>query len=283
MENLFNFLKKTFHIFLFVLLLVLSLIMLNINMSYPHYIMATTSQKVAAPLYAFWNRIMSHFDLEHENQSLAEQNRRLMQLLSNNYLIKDDSTHIYTIENRDSLNIQKKQLFVYLNATVIFNTINKTNNYMIIDKGSEDGITPDMAVVAPQGVVGIVDCVSDHFASVITLLHPNCRISAKVMPINQLGTILWDTGNPEEATLHDVPQHSIVEVGDKVITSDYSTIFPANLPVGEVCGKNSNVNNSFLNITVRLSVPFDKLNHVYVIKNLYRSELDSLKNRFKNE
>ena len=283
MGNLLNFLKNQFHIFLLVALLVISLIMLNRNMSYPHYIMATAGQQVAGPVYDFWNRLMSHFDLEQENRDLTEQNRQLMQLLNANYLIQDDSTYSYTVEIGDSLKRQKKQLFAYLNATVIFNTINKTNNYMIIDKGAKDGITPDMAVIAPQGVVGIVDNVSSHFASVVTLLHPNSRLSAKVMPINQLGTILWDTGNPEEVTLHDIPQHLSVEVGDKVITSGYSTVFPADIPIGEVSIKKSNVNNSFLNITVKLSTPFDKLNHVFVVKNLYRDEIDTLKNKFKNE
>jgi rod shape-determining protein MreC len=283
MGNLFDFFKNQFHIFLFVALLVISLILLNRNMSYPHYVMATAGQQVAGPVYDFWNRLMSHFDLERENQDLTEQNRQLMQLLNANYLIQDDSTYIYTVETGDSVKRQKKQLFAYLNATVIFNTINKTNNYMIIDKGAEDGITPDMAVIAPQGVVGIVNNVSTHFASVVTLLHTNSRFSAKVMPINQLGTILWDTENPEEVTLHDIPQHLSVEVGDKVITSGYSTVFPADIPIGEVSNKKSNTNNSFLNITVKLSTPFDKLNHVFVVKNLYRSELDTLKNKFKNE
>jgi rod shape-determining protein MreC len=283
MSNLFNFLKNKFHLFLFVLLLVVSIVMINRNMSYPHYIIATTGQQVAGPVYDFWNGLMSHFDLERENQDLTEQNRKLMQLLNANYLIQDDSTYIYTIETGDSLKRQKQQLFAYLNATVIFNTIHKTNNYMIIDKGAEDGITPDMAVIAPQGVVGIVDNVSAHFASVVSLLHPNSRLSAKIMPINQLGTILWDTENSEEVTLHDIPQHLNIEVGDKVITSGYSTVFPADIPIGEVSSKKSNTNNSFLNITVKLSTPFDKLNHVFVVKNLYRSELDTLKNKFKYE
>jgi rod shape-determining protein MreC len=259
------------------------MIMITQNMSYPHYVMATIGQRIAGPVYGSWNRFTSHFDLIRENQDLTEQNRQLMQLLNDNYLIQDDSTYIYTVDISDSLKQQKKQLFAYLNATVIFNTTNKTYNYMIIDKGAEDGISSDMAVVAPQGAVGIVDNVSSHFASVVTLLHPNARLSAKIMPANQLGTVLWDTGNPEEATLHDIPQHLNVEIGDKVITSGYSTVFPANILIGEVSSKKSNINSNFLNITVKLSAPFDKLNHVFIVKNLYHTELDTLKKQFKDE
>jgi rod shape-determining protein MreC len=252
-------------------------------MNYPHYVMATMGQQVAGPVYGFWTRFTSYFELKRENRELLEQNLQLMQLLNANYVIQDDSTYIYTVETGDSLQQQKKQLFAYLNATVIFNTTSKTYNYMIIDKGANDGIMPDMAVIAPQGVVGIVDNVSSRFASVITLLHPNTRLSARIMPVNQLGTILWDTGNPEEVTLHDIPQHLKIEAGDKVITSGYSTIFPANISIGEVSSKKNNINNSFMNITVKLSTPYHKLNHVFVVKNFYRAELDTLKNKFKNE
>jgi rod shape-determining protein MreC len=154
---------------------------------------------------------------------------------------------------------------------------------MIIDKGAEEGIVSNMAVIAPSGVVGIIDRVSAHFSSVVSLLHPNTRISAKVMPINQIGAISWDDGNPEEVTLHDIPQHLSVNIGDSVFTSGYSAVFPENILIGIVKNKTSNTNNSFLNISVKLAVNFNYINHVYIVKNLYKNEIDTLKAGFKHE
>ena len=168
-------------------------------------------------------------------------------------------------------------------AHVIFNTLNKTYNYIIIDKGKKEGIVPDMAVLSPNGVAGVVSDVSDNFSTVISLLNPSSRVSARILPINQIGTVVWIDPDPAIAQVIDIPQHLMVSVGDSVVTSGYSDVFPKDLLIGTVVEKYDNPNNTFLTIKIRLATDFGKLHTVYLISNLYKSELDALKSEFKNE
>lgn len=168
-------------------------------------------------------------------------------------------------------------------AHVIFNTINKTHNYIILDKGKKDGVVPDMAVLSPNGVAGVVSDVSDHFSTVMSVLNPDFRVSARIIPINQIGTVVWVDDDPTIAQVVDIPQHLMVAVGDSVVTSGYSDVFPKDLMIGTVIEKYDNPNNTFLTIKIRLSTDFRNLHSVYLISNLYKPELDSLKSKFKNE
>ena len=168
-------------------------------------------------------------------------------------------------------------------AHVVFNTINKANNYIIIDKGKKEGVIADMAVLSPTGVVGVVSDVSENFSTVISLLNPDSRVSAKIFPVNQIGTVVWVDPDPAIAQVTDIPQHLMVAIGDSVVTSGYSDVFPKDILIGTVIEKFDNPNNTFLTIKIKLATDFRNLYHVYLVSNLYKPELDALKNQFKNE
>ena len=195
------------------------------------------------------------------------------------FIFSDDSIHsVFFGEGKN-----KRRMYDITTAHVVFNTINKTYNYIIIDKGKNDGIVPDMAVLSPSGVAGVVSEVSDNFSTVISLLNPNSRISARILPINQIGTVVWMDPDPTIAQVTDIPQHLMVSVGDSIVTSGYSDVFPKDLLIGIVVEKYDNPNNTFSTIKIRIATDFGKLNNVYLISNLYKSELDDLKSEFKNE
>jgi len=174
-------------------------------------------------------------------------------------------------------------MYEYTSASVVFSTINKTYNYIIIDKGRKSGVVTDMAVVSSKGVVGVVSDVSENFSTVLSLLNPYSRISAKIIPINQIGTVVWMDDDPTIAQVIHIPQHLMISEGDSVVTSGYSDVFPNGLLIGTVIEKFDNVNNTFLTIKIKLATDFRNLDNVYLISNLYKPELDDLKSRFKNE
>ena len=236
-------------------------------------------QKITGPVQKFANNIHKQFRYAKENAYLVQQNIEFLKEKERMFIFSEDS--VYSIFS--STGKHKRKMYDMATAHVVFNTINKTHNYIIIDKGKKDGITPDMAVLSPNGVAGVVSDVSDNFSTVISLLNPNSRISARIMPVNQIGTVVWIGYDPAVAQIIDIPQHLMVAVGDSVVTSGYSDVFPKDLLIGTVMEKYDNPNNTFLTIKIRLATDFRNLNNVYLISNLYKHELDSLKSKFKNE
>lgn len=281
MDNLSEFLKRNFHFFVFVILQVLCIIMISKSMRYTSFVLANVCRTVVSPINEGWNKVLRHFDLEEENKALIAQNIKLLGQQDNAYIFKYDS--LYSAIHEDTTTKKKIILYEYSAANVVYKTTDKTHNYIMIDKGRVDGITIDMAVLSANGVVGVVNDLTDHFAAVIPMLHPDSRISAKIIPANQIGTILWDGRNALYAQLHDIPQHVEVKVGDSIVTSGFSNIFPKDILVGTVATVKESKNSSFLDIQVKLATNFNNVNTVYLIRNLFTNETDSLKQNFKNE
>jgi rod shape-determining protein MreC len=195
------------------------------------------------------------------------------------FIFSEDTVYsVFSGENKN-----KRRMYDITTAHVVFNTTHKLNNYIIIDKGKKEGVTYDMAVLSPNGVVGVVSDVSENFSTVISLLNPNSRVNARIIPINQIGTVVWIDADPTVAQVIDIPQHLMVAVGDSVVTSGHSSVYPKDILIGTVIEKYDNPNNTFLTIKIKLAADFRNLHNVYLISNLYKSEIDSLKTKFKNE
>ena len=284
MNNLLVFLKRYFHVLTFVVLQVLCLVMISRTMNYPGFAIARATKVLTMPINWMCYSFIRHFNYSKENQYLTEQNLMLLNAQEGNFLVSSDSVTPVEGNYTDSLGRTKRvRLYEYTSANIIYNTIHKKNNYLIIDKGAEDGIEPDMSVLSAEGVVGVVSEVSRHFATVISLLHPDCQISAKVHPANQLGTITWRYGDPQSVYLEDIPEHLNINEGDSVLTSGYSNIFPSGILVGTVSEKSKDPTASFLTLKVKLATDFNHINTVFVVRNLYREELETLKSNMKED
>jgi rod shape-determining protein MreC len=279
MNNLKELIKHYFHLFIFILLQILAIVLIYQNSNYQHFVISTATQSITGPVQNFANLFYKQFHYASENEYLIQQNIQFLREKDNMFIISEDS--VYSVFSGEGKN--KRRIYEYTSAHVIFNTIHKTNNYIIIDKGKKEGVMPDMAVLSPNGVVGVVSDVSNNFSTVISLLNPNSRVSAKIIPINQIGTVVWLDNDPSVAQVTDIPQHLMVAIGDSVVTSGYSDVYPKDILIGTVIEKFDNPNNTFLTIKIRLATDFRNLNNVYLISNLYKSELDSLKSKFKNE
>lgn len=252
--------------------------MISKSMKYTSFALHRVCQTIVAPINEAWYNVIRHFSLEAENEQLVQQNITLLNERDNAFTFKDDS--VYTAAIRDSNQLVKTRLYDYSYANIVYKTTEKTHNYIIIDKGRADGVTIDMAVLSAGGVCGVVSDVTEHFASIISLLHPDARISAKLLPSNQIGTVLWDGISARYAQLYDIPQHVPVSIGDTIVTSGYSNIFPKDILVGIVEDVHETGHSSFLTIKVRLATNFNNVNTVYLIRNIYTSEMDELKSNF---
>ena len=282
MNNLIEFFKKAFHIIVLAVLLILSIVMLGTSLSFNEHSLARGVQSIVGPIQKSGAGMIHRFRLGPENEELVKQNIELMRERENMYIEKDDTT-LTEMSQPDSLHRERIRMYDYTYAHVIFRTVDRAFNYMIVDKGAKDGICRDMAVLSPSGVAGVVTDVSSNFATVRPILHPESRISAVVIPANQNGTVIWEGDDPRVAYLEAIPQHSEINIGDSVFTNGYSNIFPKGLLIGTVKEVQVGNNASFLTIKVKLATKYTDIYTVYLVENLFKSELDTLKANFKDE
>ncbi len=269
---------SSFHIITFVVLQIIALICISRSMNYTRFALAEISTSITAPIYATWSGVWRPFTLVDENQALINQNIALLNQSKNLFCsVGDTMTYV------NDTTPEAKKLYAYNSAQVIYNSTDRKRNYIIIDKGEMDSVRTDIAVLSPSGIIGVVTHTTQNFATVMPLLHPSSRVSAHIMPANQIGTMVWKEGTKNTGILQDIPQHAIINVGDSVFTSGYSAVFPKNILIGTVTSATNNPKNTFLDIEILFATDFSNLNHVYLVHNLFHEEIDSLKIHFDHE
>lgn len=258
----------------FVLLLSGSLYMLFAYNNYHKNIWVNSSNVVVGNFYDRYSELTDYLKLGATNKALAEENARLRALTEEAYYITD------TLHYKKVDTIFKHQ-YSYTIAKVINNSVTRKNNYLTLNKGAMHGIAPDMAVVSSNGIVGIVRDVSEHYCTVMSVLNWNSKISSKIKKNEYFGSTIWDGESSDIVSLIDIPIHAPLEVGDSIVTSAYSTIFPEGVLIGTV-SKTGKTDESFKNIKVKLATDFRNLTYVYVITNHFKEERDSLERRVLN-
>lgn len=227
-----------------------------------------------------------YFSLYDKADSLAQAVDSMQARLANARLIQVPIRDTFFLVSYDSLSktdsVLRKTLrpqYEFITARVIKNTISGANNWLIINRGKNDGVQPEMAVVSVSGIVGIVRHVSEHFSLVMSVLHQQAKISVSLPnQKNAFGSMLWLSGDPTEMTLRYIPQHFPLKENEPVVTSGYSLMFPQGHPVGHVKGtpRPDPENPYFLEVKVSLSQDMATVRDVAVVRNLFKAELDSL-------
>ena len=189
------------------------------------------------------DNITSYFHLRADNAQLLEENARLnaeILELQNGQTRKRDVNDTLTTRNREPLSSEETPYiradldYAFIPARVIAFSDDRHHNYITLNKGSRDGVTPDMGVIGKDGIVGVVQSVSNHFAVVAPVIHEGIFISAMIRKNNYMATLHWRAPNIHRAELEDVARHVDVKLGDTIVTSGLSAIFPADVPVGIV-------------------------------------------------
>ncbi|MFO8235519.1 MAG: rod shape-determining protein MreC [Bacteroidales bacterium] len=267
MQNLIRFLLRYYFVILFIAIETLSISLLINNNNYQNSKFVGFTRSLSGTFYGKINNIRQYLKLKEENKRLAEENVRLKNYLSS---LEEPPGENKLLPENISDTVMEKQ-YHYNKARVINNSINKQHNYITLDKGSEDGIEPEMGVVADDGVVGIVHGVSDHFSTVISVLNNELKISAKHKNSGYFGSLTWNGEDYQYVRLQEIPLHTKLSNGDSIVTSGYSTIFPEDILIGFV-DEWEEKGGSFYEINVRLSLDFKKLSHVYIIQNSFADE-----------
>ncbi len=237
--------------------------------------------------------MLDYWSLDARVDSLAQENSRLQQDLANRNAVQVDLRDTFFSVRYDSLfrndSIRHRVTrpeFTYLTAAVIGNSINGANNWLMLNRGSSDGLQSDMAVVTRSGIVGIIREVNRDFSLVMSVLHRQTKISAALKKERAFGSLIWEGGDPAIMTLKFIPKHfDKIQVGDTVITSNYSQMFPHQHLIGTIAEKpvQDPENPYFLNMQVRLSQDMSTVQDVYVVRNIFALQIDSLQRTQHNE
>ena len=272
MRQLLEFLVKYRAFFIFLLLQIICGWMIVANNNYQRTVYLNTTSSVFGSIVERADNVSDFFSLRKVNKTLSEENARLRELILQTNPESLDSLVSFSIPSDSLDSIQ----YVVRAAEVIDNSVRFTNNFITLDKGSNDGLMPGMGVINENGIVGKVRSVSKNRAHVISVLNTNNPISSKLKRTNRLGTTRWDGIDPGVARLLYIPVDVDVQVGDTVITSSFNSIFPKDVMIGIVKSVNPDKHQRDFEIEIDLSVDFATLSYVYAIENRLKPETDSL-------
>jgi len=264
-----------YHLFMiFILLEALALVFIYKSSSFRNTVIMANVDEVKGSvkgITAHWNDYFAlkgkNYELENKNRNLLDENTYLK--VQNEKLLQNLS--LYTFVENDSL-----KTFHYISANVVENSLNKKDNELILNVGTNDGVSKNMGVISSSlGVVGIVDRTSKNFSVVTSVLNTSKNISGKLKNTGVYGPLVWDKKNIEYTDMMDIPQHIPIEIGDTVVTSGHSLTFPEGFMIGTVEAFSIYKGTSH-KVRIKLSNNFRSLYHVYVIEALYKNELDSI-------
>lgn len=271
MYNLIQFVKKYHFILLFLLIEGFSIFLFASNNQYQGNKINEFSQKYIGSLHSGIASISEWVKLKQRNDFLANENAKLHSLLKKQNVVSTDSLSF------------NDPLFKYQSAIVINNSVHKSNNYLTLNKGARHGIKEGMGVITTNGVVGIIHSVSDRFSLVISVLHQKSSISVRLKNELFLGRMLWNGFDYKESNVDDIPNHANINIGDTIISSGNSAIFPDKIAIGKVNSFQKIPGDNFYKIKMKFFEDLNRVYYVYVAESLIKKEKELLEKKTNND
>ena len=268
MKEIIKLILKYHFTIIFILLEIVSFSLIIRHNEYQRAIFSESASTLFGNISSTITSIKDYFRLKELNVCLSNDIILLIYRVEKYEFFRDTIIHGTVVQ--DSIPV-----YEYIGAKQVNATYNRTKNYITLNQGRKNGLQKEMAVCTPEGIVGLIQDLSDHFAVVIPLINVDSRISAKIKKNNYYGSLQWDGNDYAYSYLNDIPYHVEVNAGDTIVTSGLSKIFPEGIVVGYVESVDKE-SAKFLKIKVKLAVDFKRINHVYVILNNKKNEQTSL-------
>ena len=280
MRNIFLFIRQYFNLISFLILQIICIVSIAKFSKTHEAFFSTKANEVTGVINSRYNGITKYFNLAKVNQDLALENTRLKNLLKSN-IVASDSSIITIVDTliKDTLNRYRK--YTFLPAVVVGNTVSLESNFITLERGSKQGVKPEMGVVGPNGIIGKVVSVSDNYSVVMSLLNRNSKISAmfKRGKEQYAENVEWDGNNSDYLVMRKVSKAVDVKKGDTIVTSRYSPSFPSLLMIGTIDKIEKDDEENTYSLRIKTSTNFRTIQHVNIIVNHYFTEqhqLDSL-------
>ncbi len=283
MRNIFLFIRIYFNFLFFLFLMGLSFYMLFSYNRFHHTVYSGVANEVTGKISKQYNNVEYYFQLKRTNDSLVKANEMLYNRLKQDFEMPDSVNNLVIDTTRiDSSRQQRK--YLYMQAKVIRNSISQPNNYIELHRGALQGIHADMGVIdVNNAVIGTVMDVSDNYAVVMSLLHEQSNLSARLKKTGETGSVVWDGKMADILLLKDIPKTVKISSGDTVITSGFSDKFPPGLLVGFVKDIINDKSLPTYTVRIKTAANFQNLEYSYIINNLQKEEPAQLLKKVKGK
>jgi len=267
MQRILNALVQYRNLILYLVLLGVSLLFLNGSSQFHQNHLERYGLLFSQGLHDFSNSIGNYFRLKKINETLLAENMKLKERE-----LKSNNIPLYP----SILKTNKRFPFKVKEANVIRNSYLNQRNYIIIDKGAVDGVKKEMAVLSNQGVVGIVNSVSDHYSSIVSILNQDLKINVRLKKSNALGSLSWKGTKTTDFKIEDVVQNAQLSIGDTLLTGGMSSYFPYGIPIGKISAFERNATSGYYTISAELFDDPSLLYYVYLIEHTDLDEINTL-------
>ncbi len=275
MYYLLEFIRKNHYVLLFIVLEVASFVMLFRFNSYQGSVWLSSANSVVAEVNRWYSDVISYIGLRDVNRRLTDENVRLQ--IETNRLRQALAAATGKPSETEILIREKLENYKLIPATVVSNDLAHDNHYLVIDRGTNDGVSPEMGVVGGGGIVGIVYLTGPNFSLVIPVTNKKSSISCRIRHQNYFGYLQWEGSNLLHAYVDDIPRYAHVKKGEVVETSGYSSVFPPGIFVGRITEVRNSADGQSYKLDVTLGTDFARLRDVNVIATPYKAEIDTLR------
>lgn len=274
MNNLLDFIRKYCYVLLFLLLETFSFVLLFRFNSYQGSVWFSAANSGVAAAGGLYDDVRAYLHLKDVNRELTDQNLALQRETELLRQALKDATKDSTVTEK--LMHDRLKGFELIPATVVSNSAERADNYLVIDKGTQHGVRPEMGVVSGGGVVGIVYLAGPNYSLVIPVTNRKSSISCRVRGQNYFGYLQWDGQSMLSAYVDDVPRYAKVRVNQAVETSGYSAVFPPGIFVGRIRQIRNSADGQSYRLDITLGTNFANLRDVSVVATPYKAEIDTL-------
>ena len=266
MQSIINSIVKNRNLIIYLFLSFVTFNYLYNNSSVHYSGFGKVGTFISGSTSSIYSYINSYFNLRQENNKLIEENLELKKIESQFFDISDTK------------DISNSKIDKTISAKVIFNSINKNKNIIVINKGELNGITREMGVISSRGVVGIIKNITGNYSSIVSLLNTDLKINAILKNSSTIGSISWNGLDPRIVQLNDIPLSSSIKVGDTIVTGGMSFYFPRGIPIGTIEDYTNTSLEGYYSIDVLIFSDFSSLSNLYILERTDNDEIKSLLN-----
>ncbi|MFI3301713.1 MAG: rod shape-determining protein MreC [Rikenellaceae bacterium] len=271
MHRIIEFLRSVYVVVLFVILECVAINFYAHSDVYTQAKMLGYSNRVVGGAQGVWGGVREYFGLRGRNDILVERVAELENELSLYRHMASDST-LWA-----GTNPLVDVPYRYIVSKVVSNTINKLDNYIVLNRGSRDGVNKNMAVISPGGaMVGYVAATTEKYSMVVSILNTKFRTSGKISGQQQMGSIFWSGQNRYQVQMEELSKYAELNLGDKVISTGYSQIFPEGVAIGSIAEFSLNEGRTAYSVTIDLEIDISAISEVVIVANNNFDEVDSI-------
>lgn len=264
--KIYNYIKEYI---VLCILLVFSLFIISLNNTQAMNSIRTYS----VGSFAIINSAFTNFvHLFYHEDSLLELKQRNAELMLENNILRGYA--IQNLELKGLLKIQDTSKIKLVRSVIVSKLTSSVQGNLILDKGTDDGIYKGMPVINDKGLIGIVSNASSGFCKVKHINNSHFKIAVKDQRSGISGILNWDGTSLKISNIQGIDD---ILIGDRIVTSDFSTIFPPDIPVGIVKRKEKNSSSYSSTVIVEPFVKIEWISHVFIIPIIRNNQIDSLK------